>query len=142
MLSEVRSILGEGRTLPKGISNGVTYILFQRGVNLKKISEMRGYTLATVLNHLVEMANNGYEVDTSAMLPADVLKRIEELYIPVEKARKDMSSVSSDNDIFIAAYQKAKSEFESELEKEKLTLDDFNIAMAVRRIRNSSDNAT
>lgn len=142
VLSEVRSILGEGRTLPKGISNGVTYILFQRGVNLKKISEMRGYTLATVLNHLVEMANNGYEVDTSAMLPADVLKRIEELYIPVEKARKDMSSVSSDNDIFIAAYQKAKSEFESELEKENLTLDDFNIAMAVRRIRNSSDNAT
>jgi len=63
---------------PKGSTQLLTLDLFNRGMSLDEIATERQLTTASIINHLVQLAKGGYDIDLETLL--------NELVTPTERA--------------------------------------------------------
>ncbi len=77
-ITTIRRALGLSRKLPEKTSHVLSWIIFNSGVSIRDLIEMRGLKVSTVLSHLVFCFNQGRPVDFKRVLDPAHFKLITE----------------------------------------------------------------
>lgn len=69
LLVKVREVKGQKRTLPVGISDQVSLLMFRQGLDVDTIAGIRGIASGTVASHLTKFYQNGEDIDLWRIVP-------------------------------------------------------------------------
>lgn len=105
-LTTIRGAMGMKRTLPKGSSEIVTWLMFRNGMEVEDIMSIRNLQLTTVLGHLVKCFEDGKEVDVARIISPTLFEKVNKLLEPLDAIQ------SSDNEAYAEARVKLVSELE------------------------------
>ncbi|MDE6741901.1 MAG: DNA helicase RecQ [Muribaculaceae bacterium] len=72
ILVKVRETKGMKRSLPKGISDTVSLLMFRQGLDVDTIAGIRGIAVSTVAGHLCNLFSEGEEVDLWQIVPEEL----------------------------------------------------------------------
>ncbi|MDE7109465.1 MAG: HRDC domain-containing protein, partial [Muribaculaceae bacterium] len=75
-IGAIRKFRGLPATLPSGSSTKETLILFNGGMSVEEIAEIRGIQKATVLSHLAEMTEEGKVTDFDRIISEEDIARV------------------------------------------------------------------
>lgn len=67
----VREVKGQKRTLPKGISEHVSLLMFRQGLDVDTIAGIRGIASGTVASHLINLYQEGEGIDLWKIVPKE-----------------------------------------------------------------------
>lgn len=76
ILVKVRETKGMKRTLPKGISDTVSLLMFRQGLDVDTIAGIRGIAVSTVAGHLCNLYSEGEEVDIWQIVPEELYRTV------------------------------------------------------------------
>lgn len=79
ILTKVREAKGLKRTLPKGLSDTVSGILFRQGMDVDAIAAIRGMAPGTVTSHLTHLYAEGEEIDLWRIVPESTYRTVSAL---------------------------------------------------------------
>lgn len=76
ILVKVREAKGMKRSMPKGISDLVSLIMFRQGLDVNTIAGIRGISATTVVGHLCNLYSEGEEIDLWEIVPEDLYRTV------------------------------------------------------------------
>ncbi|MDE5849860.1 MAG: RecQ family ATP-dependent DNA helicase, partial [Muribaculaceae bacterium] len=79
ILVKVREAKGMKRTLPKGISDRVSLLMFRQGLDVDTIAGIRGVAGSTVAGHLCHMYVEGEKIDIWRIVPEEQYRTVSAL---------------------------------------------------------------
>lgn len=88
ILKAIRRTLGMKPSVATGWSDRISRIMFDNGVSVEEIAEMRGISLSTVIGHLVKTTETGGEIDWTRIIKPELFVRITGLLKPLDTIRE------------------------------------------------------
>ncbi len=79
ILVKVREAKGMKRSLPKGISDIVSLLMFRQGLDVDTIAGIRGIASSTVAGHLCRSYEDGEQVDLWQIVPEELYHKVSKL---------------------------------------------------------------